>query len=42
MHEEIFWIGWDDREAKRHFMTAFSDKPGLFVDLVFATVLREP
>ena len=21
-----------DREAKRHFLTAFSDKPGLFVE----------
>ena len=25
------WMGFD-REAKRHFLTAFSDKPGLFVE----------
>ena len=33
--EEFFldWIGFD-REAKRHFLTAFSDKPGLFCGIL--------
>ena len=36
------WMGFD-REARRHFLTAFSDKPSLFLwNLVFATVLQEP
>ena len=33
IYKEFFldWMGFD-REAKRRFLTAFSDKPGLFVE----------
>ena len=33
IYKEFFWdwMGFD-RDAKRHFLTAFSDKPGLFVE----------
>ena len=35
------WMGFD-RKAKRRFLTDFSDKPGFWWNLAFATVLREP
>ena len=28
------WMGFD-REAKRHFLTAFPDKPGLFCGILY-------
>ena len=34
------WIGFD-REAKRHFLTAFSDKPGLFCGILYLRRLYE-
>ena len=42
IYKEFFldWMGFD-REAKRHFLTAFSDKPGLSCGILYCDGLTK-